>query len=269
MEALFLGSGDDHGVPRLGCDCDICRNARSPNSRNHRTSASLALRYGPSYARRCILVDATPEIRIQATRIGLGPFDALLLTHAHDAHILGLGVLLQAQRQAERPLRVCAPDQVLDEVRARLGTLWDDKAYRRILETISIDQTMDLWDLEVCPLRADHGLGGMSYGYLLTLGDWRLAYLSDMIQANREIREALTDLDLLVLGTSHYYESIDIWKRSVMDIVAAQDLIQDVAPRQAVLTHLSHTIDYDDIQSKLDPAIHLAYDGLTVEVTLP
>jgi phosphoribosyl 1,2-cyclic phosphate phosphodiesterase len=87
-----------------------------------------------------------------------------------------------------------------------------------------------------------------------------------MLRASGKIRQALTDLDLLVLGASHYYDSTELWKRSVMDIVTALELIREVAPKQAILTHLSHTIEYGEISARLAPGISLAYDGLTVEM---
>ncbi|MFN2165191.1 MAG: MBL fold metallo-hydrolase [Anaerolineae bacterium] len=266
MEVLFLGCGDDYGVPRVGCDCDVCRNVLSPGSRDYRTGPSLAVRYGPSHAQRTVQIDAAPEFRLQATRLGLRQFDALLLTHAHDAHILGLSALVNAQREAGQRLEVYAPPEVLDSVRDRFGTLWTDKTYRRTMQPRPIDGSLDLWGLEVRPLRVDHGLGGSAYGYLLAQDNARLAYVSDMLRSTAEIRQELAELNLLILGASHYYEGTEIWKRSVMDIMAALELIREVNPAQAILTHLSHTVEYDSISARLPPHVHLAHDGLVVEV---
>ena len=109
-------------------------------------------------------------------------------------------------------------------------------------------------------------MGGAAYGYLLTYGGRRLAYVSDMLRPTAETRAALAGLDLLVLGANHYYEGIEMWRRSVMDVTAALDLVGEVAPARAILTHLSHTIDYDQISVRLPSPVSLAYDGLTVEV---
>lgn len=270
MQVCFLGCGDDHGVPRVGCECEVCLSALSPESRNYRTGPSIALRYGPSYAERVVLIDTAPEFRLQATRLGLKQFDALLLTHAHDAHILGLSALVRVQRENRSPLLVHAPAQVLDAVRERFGYLWTDKTYRRVMQFQAIEGPEDLWGLEVCPMRTDHGLGGTSHGYLLSLGNKRLAYVPDMLRDTAEVRRALENLDLLVLGASHYYEGIEMWKRSIMDIMTASELIRTVSPIQAILTHLSHTIDYTEISAevsaRLAPNISLAHDGLIVEV---
>jgi phosphoribosyl 1,2-cyclic phosphate phosphodiesterase len=266
MQIVFLGCGDEHGVPRVGCQCPVCRNVLSPASRNYRTGPSVAVRYGPSHAERVVLIDAAPEFRLQAARLSLHQLDALLLTQANDTHALGLGLLIHAQREAGRRLETYAPAEVLESVHERLCNLGSDKVYQRVMQTQAIQDQVDLWGLEVRPLRVDHGLGGTAYGYLLTLGDLRVAYVSDMLRATAEVRQALTGLDLLVLGATHYYEGIQLWKRTVMDVLSALELIREVRPAQAILTHLSHTVEYDEISAKLSPGIRLAYDGLTLEV---
>ena len=266
MQLVFLGCGDEHGVPRVGCDCDVCDSALTRVSRNRRSCPSVLLRYGPSYAERTVLIDAAPEFRLQTTGLNQRQFDALLLTHSHDAHILGLSTLANAQRQAGKPLAVHAPSQVLEGARERFAQLWADKTYRRTWQAQAIEGDIDLWGLKVSPLRVNHGIGGTAFGYVLTEGERRVAYISDMLQASDQVRQALIDLDLLVLGASHYYEDIDVWKRSIMDIVAALGLIREVAPRRAVLTHLSHTIDYASISARLPSEVCLAHDGLVLEV---
>ncbi len=265
MEVIILGSGDAHGVPRIGCDCEVCRNVLSPGSRNYRTSASLALRYGPSYARRLVLIDAAPELRLQATGLNLSHFDALLLTHAHTPHFLGLSALVRSQRELQHPFTLYAPAPVLDDVRQTFGFLWTDKTYRRVIRFQPTEEA-DLWELHIQALRVDHGIGGTAYGYLLSQERLRIAYIPDMLRPTAKLRQALTDLDLLILGAAHYYEGIETWKRSIMDIMAAQELIREVAPKQALLTHLSHTVNYDEISPRLPQGVRLAYDGLVVEV---
>lgn len=266
MQLIFLGSSDEQGVPRVGCACPVCRSTRQAGSRNQRTFPSMAVRYGPSYGERLLLIDVTPEFRLQATRQGLGAVDALLLTHTHEPHLLGLGTLLDAQREAGQALPIYAPAQVLDDARQRLAFVWNEKSYRRILQPEPLNGPSELWGMAVQPLRVDHGLGGVAYGYLLAYGGYRLAYISDMLRVTAELRQVLTGLDMLILGASHYYEGIEMWKRSVMDIIAALELIRDVAPGRAILTHLSHTVDYEEVSPRLPHNTLLAHDGLVVEV---
>jgi phosphoribosyl 1,2-cyclic phosphate phosphodiesterase len=172
---------------------------------------------------------------------------------------------LRSAHTAGTTLPLYAPLPVLERVRERFGYVWTDRTYRRALQTQPLEDTIDLWGLEVQALRVDHGMEGTAYGYLLGLGDRRLAYVPCMLRPTDEVRQALTGLDLLVLGASHYYEDTEIWKRSVMDIVTALQLIGEVKPREAILTHLSHTVD-QEITAQLGPGISLAYDGLMREI---
>ncbi len=265
MQVIFLGCSDALGVPRVGCECQVCRSARSPESRNYRTGSSIALCYGPSRAERTVLIDVAPEFRLQATRIQMNQIDAALLTHSHEAHILGIGSLLRSAHKAGSTLPLYAPQPVLESVRERFGYVWADRTYRRALHPQTLEGATDLWGLEVHALRVDHGMEGTAYGYLLSFGERRLAYVPCMLRPTDEVRQALTGLDLLVLGASHYYEDTEIWKRSVMDIVTALELIGEVKPREAILTHLSHTVD-QEISAQLGPKISLAYDGLMREI---
>jgi len=265
MQVIFLGCSDAWGVPRVGCSCEVCRSGHSLESRNHRTGSSIALRYGPARTERTVLIDAAPEFRLQATRLGLGPIDAVLLTHSHETHILGIGPLLHSTHKAGATLPLYAPRSILENVRERFGYIGADRIYRRALQPRALEEATDLWGLETQAFRVDHGLEGTAYGYLLSFGERRLAYIPCMLRPTDEVRQALTGLDLLVLGASHYHEETDLWKRSVMDIVTALELIEEVKPREAILTHLSHTVD-QGISARLGSGISLAHDGLTREI---
>jgi phosphoribosyl 1,2-cyclic phosphate phosphodiesterase len=212
-----------------------------------------------------VLIDVAPEFRLQATKIDLGQVDAVLLTHSHEAHVLGLGSLLRSEQRAGSALPLYAPQPVLDSVRERFGYVWVDRAYRRALQPRVLEGSTDLWGLQVQALRVDHGIEGTAFGYLLSSGEQRLAYVPCMLRPTDEIRQSLIGLDLLVLGASHYYEDTEIWKRSVMDIVTALEFIGEVNPKEAILTHLSHTVD-EELSAQLGPGISLAYDGLMREI---
>jgi phosphoribosyl 1,2-cyclic phosphate phosphodiesterase len=270
MQITFLGCGDAKGVPRIGCRCGVCREARAPTSKNARTCSALTVRVGPRSAERLVQIDAGPEYRTQAVREDLDVVDALLITHAHDDHILGLSNLVNAHRLRQAWVQVLAPDDVLEGVRARFGYLWTEKIYRQRMqvEPLAHGRGADLWGLDVTPLRVDHGFGGTAYGYLLRWGSRRVAYFPDALRLGEEAKDRLGTLDLLILGTNHYYEGIEMWRRSVMDMVTALELITELQPAQAILTHLSHTVDYVTYtgpDSPLPASVSLAYDGRQVE----
>jgi phosphoribosyl 1,2-cyclic phosphate phosphodiesterase len=213
-----------------------------------------------------VLVDASPEFRLQAIKLGLSHFDALLLTHSHHARLLGLSALVNGRREAGRPLLVFAPPMVVEDSRERASYLWTEKNYRRTVQLRAIEGSLELQELQVTPIRVDHGTEGVAFGYLMELRGRRLAYIPTMLRVTSEVRQALSGLDLLVLGASHYYDDTEMWKRSVMDVVSASELIHELVPDQAILTYLSHTVEYDGASARLAPEIRLAYDGLIVEI---
>jgi phosphoribosyl 1,2-cyclic phosphate phosphodiesterase len=222
-------------------------------------------------AQRLLQIDVGPEYRSQAVRENLKPIDALLITHAHDDHILGLSCLVNAHRLRDSRVHVLAPALVLEAVRERFSYLWTQTIYRRRMrvEALEPGRSTDLWGVGVTPLRADHGFGGTSYGYLLEVPSRRVGYVPDALRLGGEVKEQLTGLDLLILGTNHYYEDVELWRRSVMDIVTGLELVSELRPRQTILTHLSHTVDYGTFcrpQGGLPETVSLAYDGRHVEL---
>src|SRR3954470_22514298 len=83
VELLFLGTGTSAGVPMIGCHCDVCR---SPDPHDQRTRPSVVISRGDTR----VLVDTTPELRLQAVGNGVHAIDAVVYTHAHAEHIMGL-----------------------------------------------------------------------------------------------------------------------------------------------------------------------------------
>src|SRR5207245_2029871 len=88
MKVTVLGSGTSHGVPAIGCDCAVCRST-DPRDRRMRPSILIDLS-GEQAGVRYILVDAATDLRAQALAYGVRRVDAILFTHSHADHILGL-----------------------------------------------------------------------------------------------------------------------------------------------------------------------------------
>src|SRR6478672_6789723 len=104
IELIFLGSGTSAGVPMIGCDCDVCT---SPDPYDKRTRPSVVVRYGDTQ----VLVDTTPELRLQALSNGIRRIDAIVFTHAHADHIMGLDDVRRFNLAKSGPLDVFADDR--------------------------------------------------------------------------------------------------------------------------------------------------------------
>ena len=111
----FLGSADSQGVPRWWCGCSVCTEAKT-TKQNARTRPSVAIRGSET-----VLLDASPELRMQCAREGLTSFDAALITHAHNDHILGLGDLGDWSRWTKQRCPIYVPEEVLPQLEARFG----------------------------------------------------------------------------------------------------------------------------------------------------
>src|ERR1043165_8662336 len=106
MQILFLGSGTSHGVPMIGCDCDVCR---SPDPFNKRFRPSILVRHGD----KTILVDTTPELRMQSLAFDVRRVDAVLITHTHADHIMGLDDLRRFNDLSGQEIPVYGDDGAL------------------------------------------------------------------------------------------------------------------------------------------------------------
>src|SRR5262245_42087976 len=110
MEILILGSGTSYGVPMIGCDCEVCR---SDNPKNRRTRPSIVVRTDAG----TILVDTTPELRLQALACDLRRVDAVLFTHTHADHIFGLDDLRRFNDLSGAEIPVYGDEATLDDIR--------------------------------------------------------------------------------------------------------------------------------------------------------
>lgn len=254
---IFLGTSDSRGVPRLGCECEVCRSAK-PMTRNFRTRAALAL----VGAEGVVLIDTPPEIRLRLVEERLPLPSALFMTHPHDDHILGFADVVKAVYGKECP--IFAPQEVFDGLRGRFGYLWASDDYRTAMDLRPLSEAVSVagWQLEA--VRVNHGFNGWAYGYLIEREGWQVGYFSDAINVASEVQKRWQGLDLLILGANYWREEAPLCTRSVYDVQEAIEVAQKADVRTLILTHLSHSIDEAEA-SKLLPAWgSLAWDGRVV-----
>src|SRR5437870_3051934 len=109
VELLFLGTGTSAGVPMIGCDCPVCT---SKDQRDKRTRPSVVI----SYAATRVLVDTTPELRLQAIANDVKKIDAIVFTHAHADHIMGLDDVRRFNMMVNGPIDVWADDKAFKAI---------------------------------------------------------------------------------------------------------------------------------------------------------
>ncbi len=257
-EILFLGSGTSMGVPTLGCGCRVCT---SSDPRDRRTRPSVAILFRDSGHERCVLIDSGPDFRQQALRENIRSIDAVLYTHAHADHILGLDDL--------RPLSFKSADKI---------PLYADRTTADVLRNI-FNYTFSAASnyphkarVALLPLEARTHLFGADFitvpllhGDLETVGFrfGNAAYLTDMSDIPDSSFALLKNLDVLVLDalrrTPHPSHS---------NLETSLNFVQKIRPRRAWFTHMSHDLGHVETENELPPNVRLAYDGLRISFEL-
>jgi phosphoribosyl 1,2-cyclic phosphate phosphodiesterase len=249
----FLGTGTSHGVPMIGCRCPTCTSA-DPRDRRLRPSILIELTGGPA-----LLVDTSPDLRAQALRLDIRRVDAVLFTHPHADHLLGLDEIRRYNHLQRATIPCFGSPETLTEVRRVFAYAFEPRQQGGgvpRLELVPVTGPFDVAGARVIPLPVLHGQLPI-LGY--RVGSF--AYITDCSEIPEASWPLLEGLDVLVLDSLRH-----VPHPTHFTVAQALDAIARIRPERALLTHIAHDLRHEETAAALPPGVELAYDGLVVPV---
>ena len=253
MKLTFLGSGTSNGIPVIGCDCPVCT---SDDPRDWRTRTSAIVEEDG----RTLLIDTSPELRLQSIAVGLKRIDAVLYTHAHADHVDGFDDLRSFNLINQARLEVHCDAATAGLLRTRYSYAFEQPfpffGGKPDLDLKVFDGCFEAAGIQVRPFQVSHGrwtVNGFRMGGLV--------YLTDAKDVPPAALEAMRGAEVLVINALR-----DEPHPVHLSLGEALQVIHAVRPQRAYIVHVSHHLPHAATSRRLPEHVFMAYDGLVVEV---
>ncbi len=255
-QLVFLGTGTSVGVPVIGCGCATCT---STNPRNQRFRCGLAL----GLPQGNLLVDTTPDLRMQLLRARLGLIHAVLYTHDHVDHVYGLDDLRVFPHYLGGPVPVYCEEQVEQRIRKSFDYAFAHEnqnygggvpqlVFRRITT-----EPFEVLGQRIVPIRLKHGkfrVLGFRFG--------NVAYCTDTNEIPPEGWSELSGLDVLIVDALRPRPHPTHFSLS-----EAVEVARQLRPKRTLFTHMCHDLEHEATNASLPAGMELAYDGLRIPLS--
>lgn len=253
VNITVLGSGTSMGVPTLGCTCAVCH---SSDPRDNRLRPSIALEYNG----HTVLIDTTPDFRQQALRERIGRIDAILFTHSHADHIMGLDDVRPLNLRQKQVIPVYGSAETLSMIERSFRYIFDNANPESAIPKLSMHpltlEGIELFGLQFTPIPLHHGKSFV-FGYRFGSA----AYLTDHSEIPQSSMEKLSGLDVLFLDALRHKPH-----PTHTTVARALKYVEELSPKRAFFTHISHDLPHEETEREFPARVRLAYDGLRIRV---
>lgn len=253
MKVTFLGTGTSQGIPIIGSTHPVCL-SKDPKDKRLRVSVLI------EWKGQNILIDCGPDFRMQMLSNQVSHIDAILYTHEHNDHTIGLDDIRPFFfKQGDIP--VFAHKRVLDSLEKKFEYIFQSEnkypGAPGVTTNVIKNEPFSLNGFEIIPVNAFHNRLQI-FGFRLE----DFAYLTDVKTIEKEEVKKLTGLKVLVVSALRKEPH-----PSHFNLEEALNFIEKVGPEKAYLTHISHHMGFhEEVQKDLPENVFLAYDNLKIEI---
>lgn len=253
LKVIFLGTGTSQGIPVIGSDHPVCQ-SKDPKDKRLRVSCLVQV------DDLNILIDCGPDFRQQMLTNDIRRIDAILYTHEHSDHTVGMDdIRPYFFRQGDIP--IYAHERVMTSLQKRFDYIFaSENKYPgapSVQEHVISNALFNVKGVNIMPVNVMHNRVQV-FGFRIR----DFAYITDAKTIEEEEAEKLKGVDVLVLNALRKEPH-----HSHFNLEEALAFIQKIKPKQAYLTHISHHFGFhEEVQAELPSNVFLAYDNLKIEI---
>jgi phosphoribosyl 1,2-cyclic phosphate phosphodiesterase len=253
LKITFLGTGTSSGVPMIACDCEVCT---STNKKDNRLRSSIMVQS----ANTTLVVDSGPDFRYQMLRENVRHLDAVIFTHPHKDHLAGLDDIRAFNYLLQRPMDIYADSLTEEALRRDFYYAFSDTKYPGTpdmdMHTITLDP-FAVGDIPIVPILVWHlKMPVMAFRF------GKFTYVTDANRIDEESKQKIRGSEIVVLNALRKKKHI-----SHFNLDEAIEMVKELEVPNAYFTHISHQLGlHDEVEATLPKGIHLAYDGMVLEV---
>lgn len=253
MKITFLGTGTSQGIPVIACNCDVCK---SLDFKDKRLRSSVLIEDEIIN----LVIDTGPDFRQQMLNAQVNHLEGVLLTHGHKDHIAGLDDVRAFNYVQRKAIDVYARNDVHETLKNEFSYAFAVEKYPGVPEIHLHEIKNKLFkikELEILPINVMH--------YKLPILGYRIknfTYITDANYIDDLEKEKIKGSEILVVNALRKQKHI-----SHFTLSEALKLIEEIKPKTAYLTHISHIMGLHEAVSKeLPENVYFAYDGLQLEL---